>query len=219
MTRRDTPDDQRARMVRTDIARRGVADPAVLAAMGTVPRERFVPAVQAAYAYDDCPLPIGEGQTISQPYIVALMAEAAEVGPSDRVLEVGTGSGYGAAVLSRASSEVWTIERHEALAERARTTLAGLGYDNVHVVVGDGSLGWPGAAPYDAIVVTADAPSVPEALVDQLADGGRLVIPVGASPGYQTLLRVRRVGDELRRDDLGGVAFVPLIGEQGFEPR
>ena len=219
MTRPDSPDDQRARMVRADIAGRGVTDPAVLRAMGTVPRDAFVPPVQARFAYDDCPLPIGEGQTISQPYIVALMAEAAELGPGDRVLEVGTGSGYGAAVLSRIATQVVTIERHEVLAERARAALADLGYDNVAVVVGDGSLGWPDAAPYDAIVVTADAPSVPEALVAQLADGGRLVIPVGRSPGYQTLVRVRRRGDDLVTDDLGAVAFVPLIGEQGFEPR
>lgn len=206
----------RRRMVERDIAGRGVRDRGVLAAMRIVPRERFVPEEMAEFAYDDHPLPIAAGQTISQPYIVALMAEAAEVGPGDRVLEVGTGSGYGAAVLSRTAGEVWTIERHEVLAAGARTVVADLGYDNVHVVVGDGTLGYPEAAPFDAIVVTAGGPDVPTALIEQLAEGGRLVIPVGAEGRGQELVRVRRHGDRFDEEDLGAVRFVPLIGAQGF---
>lgn len=203
-------------MVRRDIASRGVRDPGVLEAMETVPRERFVPAELAEFAYEDHPLPIEVGQTISQPYIVALMAEAAEVGPTDRVLEVGAGSGYGAAVLSRVAAEVWTIERHEPLARGAEAVLADLGYDNVHVICGDGTLGYPEAAPFDAIVVTAGGPALPEALIEQLADGGRLVIPVGPESRGQELVRVRRRGERFSEEDLGGVRFVPLIGEQGF---
>lgn len=203
-------------MVERDIAARGVGDAGVLAAMGTVPRERFVPAGQAEFAYEDHPLPIAQGQTISQPYIVAVMAEAAEVGPGDRVLEIGTGSGYGAAVLSRTAAEVWTIERHEALAGGARGVLEDLGYDNAHVIWGDGTLGYPEAAPFDAIVVTAGGPRVPEALLEQLADGGRLVIPVGPETRGQELIRVRRDGNTFDEEDLGAVRFVPLVGVQGF---
>lgn len=203
-------------MVERDIAGRGVSHPGVLRAMGTVPRERFIPADQAEFAYEDHPLPIARGQTISQPYIVAVMADAAELGPADRVLEIGAGSGYGAAVLSRIAEEVWTIERHEALVEGARRALGGLGYDNVHVIWGDGTLGYPEAAPFDAIVVTAGGPRVPEALLEQLADGGRLVIPVGPETRGQELIRVRRDGDTFDEEDLGPVRFVPLVGAQGF---
>ena len=209
----------RKRMVEMQIVARGVTDPAVLAAMGSVPREDFVAREAVAFAYDDSPLPIAEGQTISQPYIVALMAEAAEVGPADRVLEVGTGSGYGAAVLSRIAAEVFTIERHRGLADAARRRLSDLGYDNVEVRVGDGSLGWPDRAPFDAIVVTAGAPSrVPRSLLDQLAPGGRLVIPTGATLEGQELVRIRRSGrgTELREESLGPVRFVPLIGAEGW---
>ena len=197
-------------MVRHDIEARGVRDPRVLEAMRTVPRHRFVVDERSGAAYEDHPLPIGEGQTISQPFIVALMAEAAEVGPEDRALEIGTGSGYGAAVLGRLAAEVWTVERIDTLAVSARDRLAELGVDNVHVIHDDGTLGWPAAAPYDAIVVTASGEKVPPALLEQLAEGGRLVIPVGGT-GRQELWRFRRRGDGLERQDLGAVAFVPLL--------
>lgn len=209
---------RRRRMVRRDIARRGVADRRVLAAMGDVPRERFVPGEQADAAYDDRALPIAADQTISQPYVVAWMAEAAEIGDGDRVLEVGTGSGYGAAVLSRLAGEVWTVERHDVLADSAAVLLAELCERGVHVVHGDGTLGWPEAAPFDAIVVTAGGPNVPATLLGQLADDGRLVMPVGSGAEGQHLLRIRRRGDHFDEERLGGVRFVPLIGAEGFSP-
>lgn len=205
-------------MVEHDIVGRGVTDERVTQAMRTVPRECFVSNELLEAAYDDRPLRIEEGQTISQPLIVATMTEAAELTPQSRVLEIGTGSGYGAAVLSCIAAEVWSIERHKSLADDARQRLDDLGYNNVHVVCGDGTLGWPDQAPYDAIVVTADAPNVPAALIDQLADGGRLIIPVGPDSGDQQLLRVRRLGMEIIEEDLGPVRFVPLIGEQGWKP-
>jgi protein-L-isoaspartate(D-aspartate) O-methyltransferase len=209
--------DARRRMIETQIVPGGVRDPAVIAAMGRVPRERFVPDDVAPYAYADEPLPIGEGQTISQPYIVALMTEALRLAPGDRVLEIGTGSGYAAAVLAEIAAEVYTIERLPSLAEAARRRLAALGYASVHVRCGDGTLGWPEHAPYDAIVATAGGPEVPPALLDQLAIGGRLVIPVGASPWAQRLVRVvRAAADDYGHEDLGGVAFVPLIGARGW---
>jgi protein-L-isoaspartate(D-aspartate) O-methyltransferase len=212
--------DKRRRMVDEQIARRRVADSAVLDAMRAVPREMFVPASTAEFTYDDTPLPIEEGQTISQPYVVGLMAEALELTPRDRVLEIGAGSGYAAAVLSRIAAEVYAIERHAALAELASRRMRNLGYDNVHIVHGDGTLGWPEYAPYDAIVVAAGGPSVPEALRAQLAVGGRLVIPVGATPRAQELVRVTRVGpNEYRQEELGSVQFVPLIGAQGWADR
>lgn len=208
----------RRAMVAEQIARRGVRDPSVLRAMSRVPRERFVPPESAEFAYDDRPLPIGCGQTISQPYVVALMTKALRLGPDDRVLEIGTGSGYAAAVLAECAREVYSIERHEGLAEVARARLAELGYTNVQVRVGDGTLGWPEAAPFDAIVATAGGPVVPRALKCQLAVGGRLVIPVGALKNAQTLVRVvRTFADRFDQDDLGGVAFVPLIGAQGWQ--
>jgi protein-L-isoaspartate(D-aspartate) O-methyltransferase len=207
----------RRRMVEEQLAARGIRDPLVLAAMGTVPREKFVSARQAPFAYDDEPLPIGEGQTISQPYIVARMTEALALGRADRVLEVGTGSGYGAAVLAEIAAEVYTVERLAALADRARRRLADLGYARVRVLTGDGTLGWPAHAPYDAIVVTAGGPRVPPALLDQLAIGGRLVMPVGAAGYDQYLVRVVRVAaDDYRREELDPVAFVPLVGAQGW---
>ncbi len=209
--------ERRARMVDRDIARRGVRDEGVLHAMRTVPREKFVPSRHVGQAYADNPLPIGGGQTISQPYVVAMMAAAAEPAPGERVLEIGTGSGYGAAVLSLVTGEVWTIERDRELAAAARQRLRSLGYDNVHVEHGDGTLGWPDAAPYQAIVVTAGGPVVPDALREQVADGGRLVIRVGADRHSQTLVRERRCGDEYRVDELGLVRFVPLVGEQGWD--
>jgi len=202
------------------IAARGVKDERVLGALGTVRRERFVAGYLADRAYDDSPLDIGLGQTISQPYIVAVMAEAAEIEPGDRVLEVGTGSGYGAAVLAALGAEVWTIERLAPLAEDARRHLAAEGVPDdgpggVHVIVGDGSLGFhpdgAGLAPWDAIVVTAAAAEVPRELVAQLADGGTLVLPVGAAGGVQALVRIRRRGTRFEPEDLGPVRFVPLV--------
>lgn len=204
--------ERRAEMVRRTITARGIRDPRVIAAVESIPRERFVPDHLIAAAYEDRPLPIGEGQTISQPYIVALMVAEAEIDEGDRVLEIGTGSGYGAAVLSRVAAEVWTIERIAALSSPAGEILRELGYDNVHVVFGDGSLGWAEAAPYDAIIATACAASVPPALVEQLADGGRLIIPVGPEFGTQYLMRIRRSGEEITEENLGPVAFVPLLG-------
>lgn len=207
----------REEMVRRQIAARGVRDRQVLEAMRTVPREVFVPERLAEFAYDDTPLPIGEEQTISQPYVVALMAEALELGPADKVLEIGAGSGYAAAVLSRIAREVRAVERHEVLARRARERMERLGYSNVHIMHGDGTLGWPEHAPYDAIVVAAGGPEVPRALLDQLAEGGRLVIPIGPDPRTQSLVRIRRRADgSCAREDLGAVRFVPLIGAQGW---
>jgi protein-L-isoaspartate(D-aspartate) O-methyltransferase len=211
-------EDKRRRMIEDQIAARGIVDQAVLQAMAVVPRELFVPDSAVEFAYEDTPLPIEGGQTISQPYIVALMAGALKLTPRDRVLEVGAGSGYAAAVLSRIAAEVYAIERHEALAELARRRMTELGFDNVHILHGDGTLGWPEHAPYDAIVVAAGGPVVPEALRAQLAIGGRLVIPVGTTPRLQELMRVTRTGQtQYREEELGGVQFVPLIGAQGWE--
>lgn len=204
-------------MVDRQIASRGVRDRRVLEALRTVPREAFVPERLAEFAYDDTPLPIGEEQTISQPYVVALMAEALEIGPGDRVLEIGAGSGYAAAVLSRIAREVYTVERHESLAREARERMRRLGYSNVHILHGDGTLGWPDHAPYDGIVVAAGGPEVPQALLAQLAEDGRLVIPIGPDVRTQSLVRVRRRPDgSYAREDLGAVRFVPLIGAQGW---
>jgi protein-L-isoaspartate(D-aspartate) O-methyltransferase len=204
-------------MVRRQIAGRGIHDPAVLLAMESVPRELFIPAALREHADEDTPLPIAAGQTISQPYIVALMAQALALAPSDRVLEIGTGSGYGAAVLAEIAREVHTIERHAALAAEAARRLAALGYDNVYVVHGDGTRGLPQSAPFDAIVVTAAGPRVPAALAAQLAPGGRLVIPVGGRSRGQKLVRLTREhGGGLRGETLGDVRFVPLVGEEGW---
>jgi protein-L-isoaspartate(D-aspartate) O-methyltransferase len=208
----------REQMVRRHLAARGIRDPAVLEAMRTVPREAFLPPELAEFAYEDAPLPIAAGQTISQPYIVALMTTALELGPHDRVLEIGTGSGYAAAILGRIAREVHTIERHRELADTAAARLHALGFHNVHVLQGDGTLGWAAHAPYDAIIVAAGGPNVPDALVDQLAAGGRLVIPIGQDRSLQTLVRLTREADgRLRREDLGDVRFVPLIGAQGWD--
>jgi protein-L-isoaspartate(D-aspartate) O-methyltransferase len=209
--------EDRERMVATQIEARGITDPLVLDAMRIVPRERFVPASLAKFAYDDGPLPIGHGQTISQPYIVAVMAQAAGLKPGARALEIGTGSGYGTAVLSRLAAEVYTVERVGTLADAARDRLAKLGYGNVHVLEGDGTLGWAAHAPYDAIVVTAGGPRVPKALLDQLAVGGRLVMPVGPAARHQRLVRVTRTDvQEYQYEDLEEVAFVRLIGAEGW---
>lgn len=202
----------RERMVDLQIARRGIRDPAVLAAMRSVSREVFVDPDYQSLAYEDRPLPIGERQTISQPYIVALMIEAAALQPTDRVLEVGAGSGYAAAVMSRIADRVEAIERHPSLAAAARLRLRQLGCDNVQVHVADGMLGLPGAAPFDAIIVSAGGVEIPPALKEQLAIGGRLVIPIGAASGYQRLLKVvRRSETRYDQSSLGDVRFVPLV--------
>jgi protein-L-isoaspartate(D-aspartate) O-methyltransferase len=209
---------ERERMVRDQIETRGVRDERVLDAMRAVPRHRFVPAFQAGSAYRDSPLPIGQGQTISQPYIVAYMTELLALTGREKVLEVGTGSGYQAAILSQLAANVITVERFPSLAQESAQLLVDLGYDNVRVEVGDGSLGWPQEAPYDAIIVTAASPEVPEPLQGQLADGGRLVVPVG--PRWtQHLIRVRRAGGRFKTESLIGVAFVPLIGTHGWQDR
>jgi len=209
---------QRKLMMEQQLVTMGIYDKAVLAAMGEVPREEFVPPDMRKHAYEDGPLPIGQGQTISQPFMVAYMAQVLELTHTDRVLEIGTGSGYAAAVVSRIAAEVHSIERLPTLAEAARLRLRGLGYLNIHVHVGDGSLGLPGQAPYDAIVVTAGAPWVPEALKQQLAPGGRLVLPVGRHLDLQELVRVRRTGAEnYASERLMGVRFVPLVGADGWQ--
>ena len=205
--------DRRLAMVRRQIEGRGVRDPRVLAAMRSVPRHRFVSRTLAGDAYKDHPLPISAGQTISQPYIVALMAEAAAIEPEHRVLEVGTGSGYGAAVLAELGASVVTVERHRKLADAAAKVLGNLGYANATVVCGDGSQGHPPGAPYDAVVVTAAASSIPSPLVDQLADGGRLVIPVGPPSFSQNLTLVTRTGGETTSKRFCPVRFVPLVEE------
>ncbi len=210
---------ERAQMVRSQLRDRGIVDMAVLEAMGSVPREEFVPPGSQADAYADRALPIGDGQTISQPYIVALMVAELGLSPRARVLDVGTGSGYAAAVASRIARHVFTIERHARLAEEATSRFERLGYLNVTVGVGDGSRGWPEHAPFDGISVAAAAPIVPEELVAQLVIGGSLVIPTG-SGRRQRLIGIRRTGEEtVEHHDLGAVRFVPLIGDGGFEDR
>ena len=220
-TERETDRQQeRERMVQRQMAARGIRDEAILEAMATVPRHAFISADLDEHAYADTPLPIGASQTISQPYMVAMMAEALELEPDHRVLEIGTGSGYAAAVLAEIVRDVYTVERHESLAEGARETLHRLGYRNVHVRHGDGSLGWPEHAPYDGIVVAAGGPTVPEPLKEQLAIGGRLVIPIGPAPRTQKLVRLVRLGeDEYEKEDLGHVRFVPLVGEAGWQAK
>jgi protein-L-isoaspartate(D-aspartate) O-methyltransferase len=206
-------------MVRHQLERRGISNELVLAAMRDVPREAFVRSELAEFAYQDAPLPIGEDQTISQPYMVALMAEQLEPASEERALDVGTGSGYAAAVLSRIFAEVYTIERHEALAASARERFDRLDYENIEVRHGDGSMGWPEHAPFDAIEVAAAGPDVPQPLLDQLAVGGRLVAPTGPVSRAQELKRIRRVGeDTYEEEDLGRVRFVPLVGESGWAP-
>jgi protein-L-isoaspartate(D-aspartate) O-methyltransferase len=207
----------RNQMVKAQVATRGIRDPQVLEAMRTVPREVFVEPGFEEFAYEDGPLPIGEEQTISQPYIVALMSEAAELKPADRVLEVGAGSGYAAAVMSQIVHEVYTIERHAALGTAAQKRFKKLGYDNIRLRIGDGTQGWPEAAPFDAILVAASGPDVPAPLKEQLAIGGRLVIPVGEQRWGQTLRKIRRISQtEYEDESLGAVTFVPLIGEEAW---
>ncbi|HVJ00279.1 MAG TPA: protein-L-isoaspartate(D-aspartate) O-methyltransferase [Sphingomonas sp.] len=208
--------DRRHRMVICQIAARGIRDPAVIEAMRDVPRERFVSEELAEFAYEDSPLPIEDEQTISQPYIVAAMIEAAGIGAHDRVLEVGAGSGYAAGVMGRIAARVFAIERHARLGRLAEARMRDLGYDNVAIRIGDGTRGWPEKAPFDAILVAAGGPRVPEPLKQQLGISGRLVIPVG-EPGNQRLTRMTRTeGGRFETDDLGAVAFVPLIGAEGW---
>lgn len=209
--------ERREQMVKRQIEGRGINDASVLAAMRTVPREQFVLSPYRGQAYDDTPLPIPANQTISQPYIVGYMIAALSLRPGDRVLEIGAGSGYAAAVLSRIVREVYTVERHRKLANHARDRLAQLGYDNVWVRHGDGTQGWPEHAPYDGIIVAAGGPSVPESLTAQLAVGGRLVMPVGRSRRQQNLILITRTGEATFVDEwLVSVAFVPLIGDEGW---
>lgn len=202
----------RQRMVERQLAARGVRDARVLEAMQIVPREEFVPPALRAFAYDDAPLPIGLDQTISQPWMVASMIEATDVQPGDRVLEVGAGSGYAAAVLGLVAHEVWSIERHRSLAKQAEARIRHLEYHNVHVVPGDGTRGLPEQAPFDVIVVSAAGADVPEALLDQMAIGGRMVIPVGRHPSEQVLMLVRRTdAATYEQIKLAKVHFVPLV--------
>lgn len=208
----------RDRMVKQQLEARGITDLAVLEAMSQVPRERFVSPEYADLAYDDCPLPIGLGQTISQPYVVAFMIQSLSLTSGDFVLEVGTGSGYAAAVLSHIAARVITVERIVALADEAAIKLALLGYDNVTVHSADGTLGWRESAPYDAIIVAAGGPSIPESLKNQLDRKGRLVMPVGQYPRTQQLVRLRRLASGgFETDRLSFVRFVPLIGEEGWD--
>jgi protein-L-isoaspartate(D-aspartate) O-methyltransferase len=208
---------EREAMVERQLRRRGITEPGILDAFRAVPREAFVSPAYAHEAYGDHPLPIEAGQTISQPYIVALMIQAAAIGPCDTVLEVGAGSGYAAAIISRIARKVIGIERQHDLVEIARERISRLGYDNVEIVEGDGTKGWSDAAPYDAIIAAASGSHVPESLVGQLAPGGRLVIPLGEPGWAQELVKVTKQEDGiLRQENLGGVRFVPLIGEEGW---
>jgi len=205
--------EERMSMVDHQIRRRGVTDQDVLDAMERVPRHEFVPPQYQSQAYADHPLPIGYGQTISQPYIVALMTELLQLETTDRVLEIGTGSGYQAAILAEIVAEVYTVEIVEPLAIEARERLERLGFDNVHTLNADGYFGWEEHAPYDAIIVTAAPDHIPQPLVQQLKDGAKLVIPVGPPGGYQTLWQVTKEGDQVKKRNVTGVLFVPLTGE------
>jgi protein-L-isoaspartate(D-aspartate) O-methyltransferase len=210
-------DELREQMVRRQIEARGIRDPRILRAFREVPREAFVSSEVERLAYDDHPLPIEADQTISQPYIVALMIEAAQIGPGDHVLEVGAGSGYAAAVISRIAERVLAIERHPELVAVARDRLQRLGFSNVRILEGDGTRGWAGGAPFDAILAAASGSHVPQPLVDQLAPDGRLVMPVGDPGAVQRLVKLTRRGDgSMLQEDLGPVRFVPLIGEEGW---
>ena len=208
----------RLAMVEEQLRRRGIRDERVLAAMATIPRHEFIPAELRADAYSDCPVRIGEGQTISQPYVVAAMIQWLAVGATDRVLEIGTGTGYQAAVLARLGAEVVTVERHRILAEHSIRNFERLGYGNIRVQVGDGTLGFAELAPYDRIIVAAAAPAAPDALVQQLAEEGRMVLPVGTLQS-QVLQLISKNGGQLTTEPLESVRFVPLLGEKGFPER
>lgn len=210
------PKRQRERMVNDQLKARGIVDARVLAVMGELPRHLFVEEAMARQAYLDSPLPIGEGQTISQPYIVARMSELLQVEPGMKVLEIGTGSGYQAAVLAKLGADVHTVERIPKLCASARERLLSLGLFNVHVKQDDGTLGWPSAAPFDRIIVTAGGPEIPQPLVDQLAEGGRLVLPVGGTRRVQCLLLVEKLPEGVRQSEVCPVAFVDLVGKHGW---
>lgn len=216
MTGQDRWEEARRSMVELQIASRGVRDDRVLSAMRSIPRHLFVPPTYRDAAYNDCPLPIGRGQTISQPYIVAVMTELLQIRPGDRVLEIGGGSGYQAAILGTLARDVISIERIPDVAEMAKENLSGAGITNVTIVIGDGTLGYPAKAPYDAILITAAAPDVPPPLIGQLAEGGRLVAPVG-SRDLQELVRCTKKEGTVTREYFGGVVFVPLLGEYGWQ--
>jgi protein-L-isoaspartate(D-aspartate) O-methyltransferase len=208
---------EREAMVEWQLRRREISKPDILAAFLAVPREEFVSADYADYAYQDSPLPIESGQTISQPYIVALTIDAAGIAKGGRVLEVGAGSGYAAAVIGQIAGEVIAVERLHQLIEPARERMARLGYGNVRIVEGDGTLGWPDEAPYDAIVAAASGSHVPQSWIAQLRPGGRIVMPIGEPSSGQSLVKVTKGKDgTLKYEDLGGVRFVPLIGAEGF---
>ncbi|HEV2295304.1 MAG TPA: protein-L-isoaspartate(D-aspartate) O-methyltransferase [Tepidisphaeraceae bacterium] len=204
---------ERAEMVRTQLAARDITDQRVLEAMGRVPRHRFVPAEHAGEAYGDHPLPIGHGQTISQPYIVALMTQLAQVKRGDRVLDIGTGSGYQAAVLAEMGADVASIEIVPELAAEAKERLAALNYKTVEVRAGDGYRGWPERAPFEAMILAAAAPEIPKPLIEQLAVGGRLVLPVGGSYGQELLVITKQADGSLKRETVAPVMFVPMTGE------
>lgn len=210
------PKRSRERMVREQIEARGVSDPAVLDALRCLPRHLYVEEALAYKAYSDGPLPIGEGQTISQPYIVALMSELLQVESGMKVLEIGTGSGYQAAVLAHIGAEVYTVERIKKLFFAARKRFMDMRMFGVKLKLDDGTMGWPDEAPFDRIIVTAGGPEVPEPLVDQLADPGRMLIPVGTSKRFQSLILIEKKDGEVTRTDKGGVAFVDLVGKHGW---
>ena len=208
---------EREAMIERTIRCRGLDHPALIAAFRAVPREEFISSDYAEHAYSDGPLPIESGQTISQPYIVALTIDAAGIGPDDKVLEIGAGSGYAAAVIGQVAREVIAIERHHELVELARERMRLLGYANVHILEGDGTLGCPAEAPFNAIVAAASGSHVPAVLIDQLTPGGRIVMPIGDPHSVQSLIKLtKRQDGTLDREDLGAVRFVPLIGEHGF---
>ena len=208
-------DAQRTRMVEDQLKARGITDPRVLAAFRKVPRHQFVPAELEQEAYADRPLPIGGGQTISQPYMVALMTSRLRLQGHERVLEIGTGSGYQTAILAELALEVFSVERLPELLASAKTRLEGLGYLNVHLTPGNGSLGWPEHAPYDAIIVTAASPDIPPPLLEQLAEGGRMVLPIGG-PSAQTLVEAEKRQGAVRHLEIAGCIFVPLVGQYGW---
>ncbi|MDP8218826.1 MAG: protein-L-isoaspartate(D-aspartate) O-methyltransferase [Candidatus Theseobacter exili] len=208
--------DKRNSMVETQLILRGIKDESVLNAMRVVPRDKFVKTKEKNHAYEDHPLPIGHGQTISQPYMVAYMTELLELKGDERVLEIGTGSGYQTAVLSELAKEVYTIDRIKILSEEANAVLDELGYKNIRFLVGDGTKGWQEQAPFDGVIVTAGAPDLPVSFMEQLADGGILVIPVGRS-SYQVLTVIKKTGNNIIRKECLGCMFVPLIGEYGWK--
>ncbi|MBM7557387.1 protein-L-isoaspartate(D-aspartate) O-methyltransferase [Halanaerobacter jeridensis] len=212
----DSLNDAKEKMIKQHLIPRGIKNERVLAAFKKVPREEFVPPEIEAEAYQDRPLPIGEGQTISQPYIVAEMIQALEPTPGDKILEIGTGSGYAAAVLAEIVETVYGVERHQSLVDEAQTRLTRLNYDNVKLEVGDGTIGWAENAPYDGILVSAAAPEIPNSLVEQLVKGGYLVIPIGTK-NIQQLYQIKKIEDDkITKKELGRVRFVPLLGEKGW---